>query len=129
MTENMKERDARLGFYRLSMLGKDSAYFEYPTEPDYFLHHFIGKPMKTSWTSPVVQAGGAAFSALGGTSTDEANNIAMHAGLDNFIGTGTANSETINSAFSADTQIARITIVPEPSSTLLLGAALLGVCS
>ena len=71
-------------------------------------------------------SGGAAFSELGGTDVTEANSIAMHGGLDDFIGTGTANSETILSAFSADTVVARITIsaVPEPNSMLLLGLAL-----
>lgn len=71
--------------------------------------------------------GGAAFSALGGDSTTEAMPIGMHAGLDDFIGTGTANGETIASAFGADSVIARITIsqaVPEPSSTLLLAFAI-----
>ncbi len=69
---------------------------------------------------------GAAFSALGGTDTMEAMAIGMHAGLDNFIGTGTANGETIMSAFGADTVIGRITItqaVPEPTSAMLLGLA------
>ncbi len=66
---------------------------------------------------------GAAFSANGGSATDEALPIAVHAGLDNFIGTGTANSETILAAYSANTRIARIMIsetIPEPSSALLL---------
>ena len=63
---------------------------------------------------------GAAFSSLSGDSTDEANLIAVHAGLDNFINTGTENGETIQFAFSADTAIARITIVPEPATVFLL---------
>ena len=70
---------------------------------------------------------GAAFSALGGMDTMEAMPIGMHGGLDNFIGTGTANGETIDSAFVADTLIGRITIsqaIPEPGTGLLLGLTL-----
>ena len=70
---------------------------------------------------------GAAFSALGGDATDEAMNIGAHGGLDSFLNTGTANGETILSAFAADTVIGRITIsetVPEPNSALLLGLTL-----
>ncbi len=66
---------------------------------------------------------GAAFSATGGMATDEALPIALHLGLANFIGTETANMETILSAFASSTPIARITItesIPEPSSALLL---------
>ena len=70
---------------------------------------------------------GAAFSALGGDDTMEAMPIGMHAGLDDFIGSGTANGESIASGFAADSVIARITIseaVPEPNAMLLLGLAL-----
>ena len=82
--------------------------------------------------SEVNDAMGAAFSALGGTDTDENIAIAMHGGLDNFLNTGTANGETILSAFSADTPIARITVtqaVPEPNAALvaLLGLPALGL--
>jgi len=66
---------------------------------------------------------GAAFSTIGGTDTSEAMPIGMHAGLDNFIGTGTANGEMIDSAFMADTVIGRITItqtVPEPNAAMML---------
>ena len=66
---------------------------------------------------------GAAFFATGGMATDEALPIALHMGLANFIGTETANMETILSAFASSTPIARITItesIPEPSSALLL---------
>jgi hypothetical protein len=72
---------------------------------------------------------GAAFSALGGTSSDEVATIGPHPGLDNFIGTGTANGETILSAFNADSAIARITVtqVPEPSSFGLISMAALSL--
>jgi hypothetical protein len=72
---------------------------------------------------------GAAFSTLGGTSSDEGAVIATHTGLDNFIGTGTANGETILSAFNADSAIARITVtqVPEPNSLGMLTLGALGL--
>ena len=72
---------------------------------------------------------GAAFSALGGDSTDQGGVVAVHDGLDDFIGTGTANGETINLAFAADTPIARITVtqVPEPGSLGLLSMGALGL--
>ncbi|MCA9213725.1 MAG: spondin domain-containing protein [Planctomycetales bacterium] len=76
--------------------------------------------------------GGAAFSALGGDSVDDSGMIAMHSGLDEFIGTETANGEMISSAFGADTAIARITVtqVPEPGTLALAsigGLALVGL--
>lgn len=82
--------------------------------------------------SEVNDAMGAAFSALGGSDTDESIAIAMHGGLDNFLNTGTANGETILSGFSANTPIARITVsqtVPEPNAAwmALLGLPALGL--
>ncbi len=69
---------------------------------------------------------GAAFSALGGTSTDEKEAIALHAGLDNFLNTDTAAGTTITAIPSADTAIARITIsqVPEPAIVALFATGL-----
>ena len=66
--------------------------------------------------------GGAAFSANGGTSTDEALAIALHGGLNDFVGTSGANGEMISTALGANSPIARITIsqVPEPSSFLAM---------
>lgn len=84
-----------------------------------FVIEVLGSQIYDAGTEVNNPAGGAAFSALGGSDVAEAMPIAMHGGLDDFVGTGTANSETITSAFSADTVIARITIVPEPSSKLL----------
>ena len=64
---------------------------------------------------------GAAFSALGGTDSDEGSVVALHTGLDNFLGTQTAAGTTINSALAAETPLARIVIqsVPEPSTFTL----------
>ena len=70
---------------------------------------------------------GAAFSALGGMRSDENGLIAIHEGLDDFLGTDTAAGTTINSSLSNGGGLARITIqqVPEPTSAgmLLLGLA------
>lgn len=63
---------------------------------------------------------GAPFSQIGGTSTNTTDNVMAHPGLDNFVGTLLGNGETLGSAFSSNTPIAKITITPEPSSALLL---------
>lgn len=92
----------------------------------------MGANIYDAGTEMNIANGGAAFSALGGDSVDEAMNIAMHAGLNDFIGTGTANGETISSAFAADTAIARITIaeaIPEPAGWSLVSIALLGLAA
>ena len=63
---------------------------------------------------------GAAFSTLAATpETDQSLNVALHAGLGNFAGTGTAAGTTIGGALSGN--IARITVaaVPEPTSFFL----------
>ena len=61
---------------------------------------------------------GAPFSTNGGMSTDEGGVVAVHPGLDNFLGTGTAAGTTIGSIPGPTTPIARITItsVPEPTA-------------
>ena len=70
---------------------------------------------------------GAAFSALGGTSTDEAAPIGIHAGLGSLLGTTTAAGTTIDPVLGDFTQtgfqLARITInaVPEPHVLALFG--------
>lgn len=66
---------------------------------------------------------GAPFSGIGGTSTDEANPIALHAGLSNFDGTATASGSTINYANASANPVIRVSItaVPEPSSLAVLG--------
>ena len=69
-------------------------------------------------------SGGAAFSALGGSGVDEGGVVHAHAGLDNFLGTDTAAGTTLGTGISADTLIARINVVPEPASFVLLGMAL-----
>ncbi len=76
--------------------------------------------------------GGAAFSALGGTSVDEDLPVVSHLngavnpGLDAFLGTGFGPApvagETLTAAFGSFTPIARITITPEPTSGLLFAA-------
>ena len=60
---------------------------------------------------------GAAFSALGGSGTTEANPIAIHEGLADFDGTGTAAGTTINYASASAFPILRLNVVlvPEPS--------------
>lgn len=72
---------------------------------------------------------GAAFSAIGGTDTDESVGVSMHAGLDNFVGTDTAAGTTISMALANDAPFARITIsaVPEPSSLSLGVLGFLGL--
>lgn len=69
---------------------------------------------------------GAPFSAVGGTSTDESNAIALHGGLANFDGTSTADGTVINFANASASPVLRISItaVPEPGSISVL--ALLG---
>lgn len=71
---------------------------------------------------------GAAFSALGGSSTDELVNIALHPGLDNFLNTATAAGTMITDGLGADELIARITVtaVPEPTQ-LGLASVMLGL--
>lgn len=63
---------------------------------------------------------GAAFSAIGGTSTDENGVVGLHTGLGNFLGTDTAAGSTIGVIPGTNSPIARITItataVPEPSA-------------
>jgi len=68
---------------------------------------------------------GAAFSTLGGVSSDEGGVVHLHTGLDNFVGTGTP-AGIIGSAPGRDDVVARIrfTIVPEPASLGLLGLGL-----
>jgi hypothetical protein len=73
---------------------------------------------------------GAAFSTVGGSSSDEMGLIGTHAGLANFLGTGTAAGTTIGSIPGSLTPLARISIfaVPEPTSAAFLalgGAAFL----
>lgn len=55
-------------------------------------------------------AGGAAFASAGGTSTDQNGVIALHEGLDNFVGAGLPTGSDLEKAFGANTPIARITI-------------------
>ncbi|MEM7478594.1 MAG: spondin domain-containing protein [Planctomycetota bacterium] len=54
--------------------------------------------------------GGAAFSAAGGTSSDENGLISQHLGLDDFVGTELVTGDNLESAFTALTPIARITL-------------------
>ena len=70
---------------------------------------------------------GAPFSGNGGTDTPEANPIALHAGLANFDGTGTAAGSTINFDNASSSPVLRLNVVaiPEPSGIALCG--LLGV--
>lgn len=67
---------------------------------------------------------GAAFSALGGSDTDESVPVMLHPGLDPFLGTDTAAGTTLMSAIGADTPVARIhvSLVPEPTGISLLAS-------
>jgi hypothetical protein len=71
---------------------------------------------------------GAAFSIVGGTAIDESGVVGLHTGLDNFVGTGTAAGTTIGSHVGSTELLARVTVsqVPEPSTSALLGSAVLG---
>ena len=73
--------------------------------------------------------GGAAFVALGGVDVDENGVVHQHPGLDEFIGEhfgpAPVAGETLQSAFTDSTPIAQITVVPEPTSLLILGAGTL----
>ncbi|MEM9410741.1 MAG: spondin domain-containing protein [Planctomycetota bacterium] len=74
---------------------------------------------------------GAAFSAVGGTATDENGVVGLHLGLNNFLGTDTVAGTTIGSLPGSASPFARITIsnaIPEPTSAgvfaLLVSTAL-----
>ncbi len=73
---------------------------------------------------------GAAFSTLGGTSSDEGGMVHAHPGLDNFEGTGTPVG-TIGAGLAPGPSelIARITItqIPEPATSTLSALALAGL--
>ncbi|MCA9167546.1 MAG: spondin domain-containing protein [Planctomycetales bacterium] len=73
----------------------------------------------------VSNAMGAAFSALGGTSSDEGGVVNMSVNLDNFLNSDTAAGTSITSALGSS-PLARIHIsaVPEPTSIGLLLCAL-----
>jgi hypothetical protein len=90
----------------------------------------FGRSVNDNGTEVNDALGGAAFSANGGTGVDESNNVRNFftlAGdadyLATFIGTNTADGNTITSAFGADDLIARITVVPTPGAGAVLGLA------
>ncbi|MEM1330927.1 MAG: spondin domain-containing protein [Planctomycetota bacterium] len=95
----------------------------------------FGRDVNDNGTEVNNALGGAAFSANGGTEADEFLNVRNFftvAGdqdyLDSFLNSNTADGGTITSAFTADTLIARITVVPAPATTGLLAAgALVGI--
>ncbi len=70
----------------------------------------FGSDIWDAGTEENLVGGGAAFSAVGGTSTDENGVIRRHSGLDEFIGTALPTGENLLSAFSGRTPLARITI-------------------
>ena len=72
---------------------------------------------------------GAAFSAVGGTDMDENGTVALHPGLGNFVGTDTANATTIGGAIDSGELLARIRIVPEPSTAFLAALGGLIFCA
>lgn len=65
---------------------------------------------------------GAAFSANGGSATDESMAIGLHGGLGIFDGTGTAAGTTINFANASGNPVFRLSVqaVPEPGSLALI---------
>lgn len=92
---------------------------------------FFGSSIHDSGTE-VNDTMGAAFSAVGGTATDEGGTvIALHAGLDNFVGTDTVAGTTIGSAIGGNEALARITVelVPEPTTGVLMSLASLAYLS
>ncbi len=64
---------------------------------------------------------GAAFTTLGGTSTDTLLNITAHPGLDTFLGTALPVGPNLGYAFDADTPVARISVQQVPDSTQYIG--------
>ena len=72
----------------------------------------------------------AAFSMIGGSSTETNVGIASHLGLDNFIGTTLDNNVTLGQAFTGMTPIATITVsaVPEPSTYAAI-TGILSICA
>ena len=73
---------------------------------------------------------GAAFSAVGGTATDEGGVVSFAIGLDGLVGTTTAAGTTITSGIGSGELLATIQItdpnaVPEPSSLAIWGSILL----
>lgn len=73
---------------------------------------------------------GAAFSTLGGMSTDTSDPIGSHTGLDLFVNTSLPTNEDLLYAFDDYTPVARITVEQVPDSTAYIGTmsliALLG---
>ena len=71
----------------------------------------------------------AAFSTVGGESTDESMTVASNAELDHFVDTSTPAGTTIQATIDTDTLLVRIQIraVPEPSSVRLLGTGLVAL--
>ena len=69
---------------------------------------------------------GAAFSTVGGVSSDENGTVQLHSGLNNFLGTGTPAGFNVGVIPSGADPIARITItaVPEPTTIALLAGGL-----
>ncbi len=95
---------------------------------------FYGRDVRDNGSEFNNASGGAAFSALGGDSASEDGVIRAFFSdsgdidyLASFVGTGTANGDSIDQIFTESTLLGRITIVPAPSSIALaiVGAPLL----
>lgn len=94
----------------------------------------FGRAVNDNGTEVNNAFGGAAFSTLGGVGADEGDlpirNLFTQAGdgayLASFIGTGTVDGGTVTNAYTADSLVARITIVPAPAGAmaLVIGAGL-----
>lgn len=70
----------------------------------------FGRDVYDAGTEVNNPTGGAAFSTGGGDAVDENGNIARHAGLDDFVGTGLPTGQNLNTAFDAVTPISRVTV-------------------
>ncbi|MEO0796864.1 MAG: spondin domain-containing protein [Verrucomicrobiota bacterium] len=135
------ETDNRYFSYASMILPSNDAFFANgnPTAIELFdaLGNFNGEQTITIFGANVWDAGtevndtfGAPFSMIGGTSTDEGGTVALHAGLDNFVGTALGNGNILGVALDNGlAPIATITVnvVPEPSTyAAIFGSLVLG---
>ncbi len=87
-----------------------------------------GRDVYDAGTEANDPAGGAAFSTGGGSGVDENGVIRKHPGLGDFVGTGLPTGEDLESAFSRETPLVRLTItLVDPEATTCSGV--IGACS
>ncbi len=96
--------------------------FELFDEAGFFLGQqsitLTGRDVYDAGTEVNLVGGGAAFSAAGGTGTDENGIIRRLSGLDEFIGSGLPTGTTLLSAYNSQTPLLRITIGLADASSL-----------